>query len=276
MGVGALASAEHECFGAVRVNAQQIVEFHRRSAQTGASTLSGTDLTLTAAIEHLVWQSANHNRDDHHPGDVLWDALQATRWPKTAAQDVVSSAIGIRVLPPQYELVWLRHVESELRSRITETGFTPMTAKALTGAVSEIINNVWQHAQAMSPALLVYHLEPERVHIGVADVGVGVLNSLRTNPRYESLTTSMSALKKAMAVGVSRYDEQGHGYGFDTLLRAVADQWGAVRLRTGQAVLEFHATTDLRHATTGYGVDLPGLQIVFTCGNKPPPAPITL
>ncbi|MCZ2154824.1 MAG: ATP-binding protein [Bryobacterales bacterium] len=151
-----------------------------------------------------------------------------------------------------------------------------MTAKALTGAVSEIINNVWQHAQATSPGLLVYQLEPERVHIGVADMGVGVLNSLRTNPRYSSLTTSMAALKKAMAVGVTRYDEQGHGYGFDTLLRAVADQWGAVRLRTGQAVLEFHSTTDLRHATTGYGVDLPGLQIVFTCGNKPPAAPITL
>jgi anti-sigma regulatory factor (Ser/Thr protein kinase) len=262
--------------GAVTVNAQQVVEFHRKGGLHAPSALSGTDLTLTAAIEHLVWLRANHNRDDHHAGDVLWDTLQATRWPATDAHDVVNGAIGILVLPPQYELVWLRHVESDLRGSITEGGFTPMTAKAITGAVSEIINNVWQHAQTTNQALLVYRLDPERVHIGVADTGIGVLNSLRTNPRYESIKTSMAALKNAMAVGVSRYEEQGHGYGFDTVLRAVADQWGAVRLRTGQAILEFHATTDLRHATASYGVALPGLQITFSCGTKPPATPITL
>lgn len=258
------------------MNAQQIVEFHRKIGLQGASSLSGTDLTLTAAIEHLIWLSANHQRDEHHAGDAVWDALHATRWPARDAHDVVNSAIVIRVLPSQYELVWLRAIESDLRTRITESGFTPLTAKALSGAVSEIVNNVWQHAQATNPALLVYRLEPESVHVGVADTGIGVLNSLRTNPRYDSLKTSMAALKKAMAVGVSRYEEQGHGYGFDTVLRAVADQWGAVRLRTGQAILEFHATTDLRQATTSYGVELPGLQIVFSCGTKPLAIPLTL
>ena len=174
-----------------------------------------------------VWVRVNHHRDEHSAGAGLWDALRATRWPAADAHDVVSGTIGVRVFPTQYDLVWLRHIESDLRTSIATSGFTPVTAKALTGAVSEIINNVWQHAQTTIPAFLVYHLEPERVNIGIADTGTGVLNSLRTNPRYESLKTSMAALKKAMTVGVTRYEEQGHGYGFDTVLRAVADQWGA-------------------------------------------------
>lgn len=258
------------------MNAQQMVEFHRNDARRVSGVSLGTDLTLTAAIEHLVWLRANRYRDEHSAGVGLWDALRATRWPAADAHDVVSGTIGVRVFPVHYDLVWLRHIESDLRTSIATSGFTPVTAKALTGAVSEIINNVWQHAQTTIPAFLLYHLEPERVNIGIADTGTGVLKSLRTNPRYEYLKTSMAALKKAMTVGVTRYQDEGHGYGFDTVLRAVADQWGAVRLRTGQAILEFHATTDVRNATTSYGVDLPGLQIAFSCGNKPAATTITL
>jgi hypothetical protein len=257
------------------VNARQIVQFHRNSAASAAAPLLFADLTLAAAIEHLVWQTA-YSDNAHSGSDGLWAALQATRWPAPNHRDVVEGNLGIIMLPHHYELRWLRNVESDLRRLITNIGFTPMTAKAITGAVSEIINNVWEHAQATSPALLAYNLEPARVNIGIADLGVGVLASLHSNPRYASLATSMAALKKAMMVGVSRCEEAGRGYGFDVVLRAIADQWGAVRLRTGQAILEFHGATDLRHATASYGVDLPGLQVAFTCATNPTPAPIDL
>jgi hypothetical protein len=258
------------------LNAQEIVQFHRDKAVKSIVPFSDSALTLGAGIEHLVWQAAHPKNNGQPIPATLLHTLCGTCWPAASARDITETHSGVRLLPAQDDMFLLRAVESDLRARIGQSGFTTITAKALTGAVCEIINNVWQHAQAASPALLVYRLEHERVHIGVADMGVGVLHSLRTNSRYASLTTSMAALKKAMSVGVSRFDDGGHGYGFDTVLRAVADQWGAVRLRTGQAILEFHATTNLRHATASYGVDLPGLQIVFSCGVNPPATPITL
>jgi anti-sigma regulatory factor (Ser/Thr protein kinase) len=56
-----------------------------------------------------------------------------------------------------------------LRERIANVGFTPLTAKALTGALSEIITNVWLHAQTPTPVLVAYQLEQERVFLTVAD-----------------------------------------------------------------------------------------------------------
>ncbi len=257
------------------MNAQQIVQFHRNKAVNVTTPPECVDLTLAAAIEHLVWQAADPDRVRQKAGNALWNALQGSRWPAADSRDVVDSDLGILVLPHQYELVWLRRFESDLRRRMTENGFTSITAKAFTGAVSEIINNVWEHAQAPGPGLLAYQLEVGRVQFGVADLGIGVLNSLRTNPAYRAVTTSMAALKRAMIVGVSRFPDAGRGYGFDTVLRAAADHWGGARLRTGQAILEFHGTSELRKATAAYGVELPGLQVVFTC-NMTSTSPVVL
>jgi anti-sigma regulatory factor (Ser/Thr protein kinase) len=52
------------------------------------------------------------------------------------------------------DIVFLRDLEMTLRERIANVGFTPMTAKALTGALSEIITNVWLHAHTSTPALV--------------------------------------------------------------------------------------------------------------------------
>jgi len=253
------------------MHAQEVVQLHRDSTRNNRVL---TDLTLAAGIEHLVWR-ITHPVADETIQDALWDILTASRWPSTNAHNTTNGGIGVLILPRQCNLLWLREIESTLRGHMTDMGFTPKTAKALTGATSEILNNVWQHAHTPGPSLLAYHREPTRINIGVADIGIGVLQSLRMNPTYASFTTSMAALKKAMAVGVSSVQEEGRGYGFDTVLRAVADQWGAVRLRTGQAILEFRGTTDVRAATTGYGVELPGLQVVFTCPTTPG-APVAL
>jgi len=253
-----------------------MVDFHRRIASGNRLSPPGGTFTLSAAIEHLLWRTVTKQSVKDHDGGEFLDALRTTHWPEACAQDLASDGLRVRIIPQAYELVWLRSTEADLRSEIASAGFTTVTAKALTGAVSEMINNVWQHANSQAPGLLAYQLEPQRVHIAIADNGVGVLVSLRTNPQHASLRTSMAALKAAMRVGVSRYTEPAHGYGFDTMLRAVADQWGAVRLRTGQAVLEFHASTDVRDTIASYGVDLPGLQITFSCGTTPPTARITL
>jgi hypothetical protein len=256
------------------MNAHEIVQFHRTSERW--TNLPQTAWTLAAAIEHVVCGANGGAPAQRGQSDPLLDALLATNWPSTHAKSLVEGDTNIVMLPAQYDLVVLRRLEANLRSRMIDNGFTPTTAKALTGAVSEIIDNVWEHAEAMSPGLLAWQVAHARVSVGVADFGIGVLRSLQTNPQYAGLQTSMSAIKKAMTVGVTRTQEPTRGLGFDTVLRAVADQWGAVRLRTGQAILEFHGATNLRRATTSYGVELPGLQVVFSVGTMPPTTTITL
>ena len=257
------------------LNVHDIAQFHRRA---GAPALpADTVVSLAAGIEHLVWQKGDPVQADVlRPRGALWDMLHATGWPAACARPQDQGDIGTYIMPVQENLAFLRDVEMTLRERMTAAGFTPMTAKALTGALTEIITNVWLHAQTITPALVAYQLERERVYLAVADLGIGVLQSLRSNSEHQALTTSMAALKKAMLVGVSRFPEQGRGYGFDTVLRAIADQWGVVRLRSGEAVLEFHGTKDVRRSQASYGTNLGGLQVAFSCGTTPSTVPIPL
>src|SRR5665213_749115 len=196
------------------MNVQDIAQFHRRA---GAPPLpADAVLSLTAGVEHLVWRSSGPAQADPlSPCGSLWDVLRATGWPSAGACPQSHGSVGTYIVPVQEDLAFLRQIEMSLRERIANVGFTPMTAKALTGALSEIITNVWLHAQTTTPSLIAYQLEQERVFLSVADLGIGVLKSLQSNPAHQALTTSMAALKKAMLVGVSRFPEQGRGYGFD-------------------------------------------------------------
>lgn len=256
------------------MNVQDIAQFHRRGGAAPVPT--HPVLSLAAAVEHLVWGSTGRNQANSLlPAGPLWEVLRATGWPSGIARAQDRGWIGTYLVPLQEDIVFLRDVEMTLRDRIAQKGFTALTAKALTGALSEIITNVWLHAQATIRALVAYQFEQQRVCFTVADLGIGVLQSLRSNPEHRALTTSMSALKKAMVVGVSRFPEQGRGYGLDTVLRAVADH-GIVRLRTGEAVLEFQGTIDVRRSIASYGANLPGLQVALSCSTRETEVPIPL
>src|SRR5213078_530477 len=103
----------------------------------------------------------------------------------------------------------------------------------LAGALAEVVDNVWEHSASDLPGLGAFHLQSRRATFVVADLGIGVLNSLRSNPRYRNLQTSKEALENAVKPGVSRLDEAGRGSGFGTVLRGLAELWGVLRLRSG-------------------------------------------
>ena len=261
------------------MTAEQTAHLHRTALSGASLSFQGTDSTLAAAIEHLCWLQTSASESSFskpEPPGPLWRTIRSTGWPSARAKGVVDGPCGAHIVPPQADLSLLRAIESDLRSRIASTGFSDNSAKAFTGAVTEIINNIWEHSQTDRPALVVYSLESERVHIGIADLGVGILQSLRTNSRYHALASSMAALKKAMEIGVSRLEGRSRGYGFATILKAVADQWGGIRLRTGEAILTIHGLESLRQEVASYGVPLPGLQIAFSCGVEPPLTPLSL
>ncbi len=157
-----------------------------------------------------------------------------------------------------------------VRRDLTAVGFSADGARAIVAAFSELADNVWDHSLSDVPGLVGYRLTPSRVTFCIADVGVGVLESLRQNPQFTGLSTSASALAAALKPGVSRFADPTRGYGFRDLLTAVAEQWGLARLRTGEAKLLIDHTTEDRTRRVSYAPPLPGLQIVFSCGTKAP------
>jgi len=149
---------------------------------------------------------------------------------------------------------------------LREKPFRPVTL-ALTGALGEMVDNVWQHSRTEIPGLVAYEVGWRKLSFAVADIGVGVLDSLRTNPRHQYLTTAMDALETAILPGVSRHNSGG--YGFSTLFQAIAELWGITRLRTGEAVLFFDRKTEQRKRNRYYLPPLPGFQVLVSCHLPP-------
>ena len=118
--------------------------------------------------------------------------------------------------------------------------------------------------------LFAFHVEKERVMFCIADIGIGVLQSLRQNSQFASLKTSTAALGAAMKNGVSRFRDQGRGYGFSDLIRGMSDQWGISRLRSGEGKVVLDHSTDQQSRHSSYLPFLPGLQVVFSCGKHAP------
>lgn len=118
-------------------------------------------------------------------------------------------------------------------------GFDVRTAKGLTGALGELVNNATDHSGAAVTTLVAYRSEPGTFEFAVADAGIGVLTSLRKCSRFALLDDAGEALEAAIRPGVSGLlDHQPYrGYGFQSIFNALADLNGTVRLRSDDHVL---------------------------------------
>jgi hypothetical protein len=93
------------------------------------------------------------------------------------------------------------------------------------------------------------------VEVAIADVGVGVLESLRTNPRHADLSTSASALQAALRQGVSSHTEDFRGNGLSRVTSQLRAHGGRLILRSGDGVARVSRTgrkfANTRTATPG-------------------------
>lgn len=78
----------------------------------------------------------------------------------------------------------------------------------------------------------------------VGDHGVGVVDTLRTNPRFANLNDAGTALELALSEGVSRHTEVGRGLGFRPLFVGLANISHAMRFRTGDHAREITRNKD--------------------------------
>lgn len=165
-------------------------------------------------------------------------------------------------------------LQQRFKHMLTTNGFPLPLAQALTGAFAEMADNIVQHSGneegKPAPGIWGYHVEQQWVSFAVADIGRGVLKSLRTNSRHAHVQDGASALEAAVTNGATRRTNQASGGGFSTLHRALANLNGILRFRSDTACLVLDGCSNERKATTTNSSDLHGLQLSVICALRPP------
>lgn len=233
-------------------------------------------MSLVAAVELACITAHSQVHSNVVPATVrvrncpIWTLIKTTRWPerKTCSKLRDHDVVAI-VLPTDSTDSWWLQCIRELITDLKNNGFSTNLAGGLAGAVVEMTDNVWQHRDIESPGLVVYQVRRRQFAFSVADTGIGVLASLRKNPRHRQLTSSMDAVRSAIEPGVSRF-ENGGGMGYPSLLHALADLWGTARIRSGEAGLIIDRTQHERKKNCCYLPWLPGVHVAVRCSLDPP------
>jgi hypothetical protein len=188
----------------------------------------------------------------------------------------VTTAISVSHQPREVEFVTVKS-ESQLTShpmkmffmRFTQASkaanFPTKTANELQAAFMEMIDNAICHASSPIPVLAGYYVRPTISQFVVADVGRGVRDTLRENPKFSEIKNDAEAIQLALHDGVSRFEDRG-GFGFLPIFKALAEAWGVLRFRSQEGCW----TVDGQQVDADYGVRhfppaLPGFQVSVTC-----------
>lgn len=257
---------------------RDVEHFHWNLSEADAPiafSADGSGLSLAAAVELAA--IAAHSRSSvggmrspiRLSGSPIWSLLKASRWPACRQCNALRGAgvVALTLPTDPHDAWWTQRLHRLLRE-LMANGFPARLARGLTGGVAEMVDNVWEHAEIPTPGLLVYQVQQRRFRFSVVDTGIGILSSLRKNPQYRWLDSSMEAVGLAIRPGVSR--SEGGGMGFPTLFHALADLWGNARLRSGEASLVIDRTRDERTFDRTYLPLLPGLHVSVRCSLDPP------
>lgn len=120
----------------------------------------------------------------------------------------------------------------------TAAGIPKKMMLRLSSPLSEMFDNIFEHSEAHQTGLAAFRSLPGSFEFVVADLGAGVLASLRRSSRYAHLKEHGEALQSALQPEVSRFDEPGHGHGFDRLVEGMANMNSELRFRSGDAVVQ--------------------------------------
>lgn len=130
---------------------------------------------------------------------------------------------------------FLKRAEATAR----DFGFADSVSSGFAGAITELADNVVQHSQDPRTGLVAFCGCRGVFEYVVADSGIGMLASLRTASEFRALRDDVEALPLAITSGVSRRGRgTGFGYGYRAVFLPLRAVNGAVRLRSGKAVLQ--------------------------------------
>jgi len=156
--------------------------------------------------------------------------------------------------------------QDRFRRTATQHGFSSSLGAALSRALAEMADNIYQHSND-ARGFAVFHFAEKRVSWCVADVGQGVLSSLRESERWVHLKDAREALSAIWTHGATSRPGAQSGDGFRQVERSLAALSGHLRVRSGDAVLELAgASSGVLTPTLRTNPLLRGLQIGATCG----------
>jgi hypothetical protein len=142
--------------------------------------------------------------------------------------------------------------------------FNRDSAANLQSALNEMASNAVIHAFAPVAALIGYEVHDGMAAFSVADVGMGVLRSLRSVTKFQHLRRDVEAIHAALHTGVTRLPTGG--FGFNSVFKALAKQWGQLRFRGGTGCVAMSGLdVDVDGATYSFPPQLSGFQVSVCC-----------
>jgi hypothetical protein len=236
---------------------------------------NGTSVSLAAAVELACIERERESGMSLSASPIrivncpIWTLVKSARWPgRRGKAKLRDGTVTAMVLPVDADDLWWTQNLHDLLNELRGNGFPIDLARGLTGAVVEMVDNIWLHSETTQSGLLAYQVRRRKFAFSVADTGIGVLASLKKNPRYEQLSSSMEAIRWAIRPGVSRFDDGG--LGFSNLVRALSDLWGNARIRSGEAGVLIDRTGSARKKDFVYLPHLPGTHVSVRCSLDPP------
>lgn len=160
-------------------------------------------------------------------------------------------------------------VAERLTRFVAEQAITDEIARAsLRIALDEIAENVVQHAGAPTGGFAVAQrwLKNHRLEIAVADLGMGILSSLRQNPRLGHIDSDVHAIRLALQPHVSATPQRNSGIGLFITRLLLEANGGLLFVRSGHGLAEAGA----RASEATLDLALPGTLIAIrVCTDRP-------
>jgi len=215
-------------------------------------------------------------------------ALQAVKW-RLRSRNTGVPKISLKSIDTQSEEFFVLEKQSDLQqddwklfaARLTRSaeavGFSYDQASLILAALIEMAENAVIHAECAEPRLVGYRVMTGIAQFCVADVGRGVLASLRSCLDYVDIAHDGPAIRKALQDGISRYGRGRGGFGFHPIFKALTAQWGRLRFRSGGGCITMDGTgLDADKGQEHFPPAMPGFQVTVTCAldGSPPPEPL--
>jgi len=198
-------------------------------------------------LENYGFENVSHS--------TLWSAPS---W------EICSAPVNGEVYGNGWELFQQRFSRS-----LQNNAFSRSLALALAGALAEMSDNISEHSapqdSVSAHGIVGFHVSPYRATFSVADLGQGVLSSLRKNPKWLYLDNSADALLEAVWNGASARIQEQQGDGFAEVHKAVSQLNGSMRYRSGGSILSVQGNLSERNINRSFGTNLAGFQLTVLC-----------
>jgi anti-sigma regulatory factor (Ser/Thr protein kinase) len=121
----------------------------------------------------------------------------------------------------------------DVKAATLASGFSAAAGSEIVAAVGEFFSNVMEHSESSETGYVAYSGEEGIFEFVVADSGIGVLQSLKSNPAFANLADSGRAIELAITEGISSSVEAGRGHGFRPVFVGLANISDELRFRSG-------------------------------------------